>query len=44
MFITKADIRIERTPITKLYSNTFKKAAITTSKTILKAILSTSIN
>jgi hypothetical protein len=44
MFITKADIRVERAPITELHSNTFGKATITTSKTMLKAVLSTSTN
>jgi hypothetical protein len=44
VFITKADIRIERALITKLYSDTFRKAVITILKTILKAVPSANIN
>jgi hypothetical protein len=40
--MTKADIRVERVPITKLHSNIFGKAAITTSKTMSKAVPSAS--
>jgi hypothetical protein len=40
--MTKADIRVERVPITELYSDTFRKAAITTSKTMSKAVPSAS--
>jgi hypothetical protein len=42
VFTTKVDIRVERIPITKLYSDTFRKAVIIMLKTILKAVLSAS--
>jgi hypothetical protein len=40
--MTKADIRVERAPITKLYSDIFGKAAITMLKTMSKAVPSAS--